>query len=248
MSYSDYVVFVDESGDHGLASIDRDYPVFVLDFCIFRKEDYIQNVVPSVEAFKFKHFGHDLVVLHEREIRKQEPPFVFLQDQERRRTFFDGLNGLIEHADFTIIATAIHKERLARQYLYPANPYELALRFCMERTYGFLRAAGQLALKTHVVVEQRGRREDNDLELAFRRIRDGENQQGPMPALEIVFADKKTNSAGLQLADLTARPIGRHVLDPEQANRAWEIVERKLYRHGAMQRVPGWGLKVFPSQ
>lgn len=28
--FSDYVVYVDESGDHSLASIDRDFPVFVL--------------------------------------------------------------------------------------------------------------------------------------------------------------------------------------------------------------------------
>ena len=82
MPYSDYVVFVDESGDHGLVSIDSDYPVFVLDFCVFRKEDYIQNaLVPKVEAFKFEHFGHDLVVLHEHEIRKQQQPFVFLKDR-----------------------------------------------------------------------------------------------------------------------------------------------------------------------
>ena len=62
---------------------------------------------------------------------------------------------------------------------------------------------------------------------------------------QIIFADKKTNSAGLQLADLTARPIGRHVLDPAQPNRAWEIVETKLRRSPAGV-VRGWGLKVFP--
>ena len=245
MPYSDYVVFVDESGDHGLVSIDRDYPVFVLDFCIFRKEDYIQSVVPKVEAFKFEHFGHDLVVLHEHEIRKQKQPFVFLRNQEKRRAFLDGLNVLIAEAEFTIIATVIHKQRLATTYLCPNSPYELALTFCMERTHGFLRALGQHTLKTHVVVERRGRREDNDLELAFRRIRDGNNQQGPMPGFEIVFADKKSNSAGLQLADLTARPIGRHVLNPEQPNRAWDVVQGKLYRHGARPQL-GWGLKIFP--
>jgi len=38
MTYSDYVIYVDESGDHTLTAIDRDYPVFVLDFCIFRKD------------------------------------------------------------------------------------------------------------------------------------------------------------------------------------------------------------------
>ncbi|MDF1585244.1 DUF3800 domain-containing protein [Marinimicrococcus flavescens] len=94
-------------------------------------------------------------------------------------------------------------------------------------------------------VEKRGRREDDDLELAFRRIRDGASLEGPMPGFEIVSADKKTNSAGLQLADLTARPIGRHVLDPAQPNRAWDIIEPKLRRSPAGE-VRGWGLNIFP--
>ncbi|OMH30091.1 DUF3800 domain-containing protein [Motiliproteus sp. MSK22-1] len=38
--YSDYLVFVDESGDHSLTSIDEQYPVFVLCFCIVRKDLY----------------------------------------------------------------------------------------------------------------------------------------------------------------------------------------------------------------
>lgn len=246
MPYSDYVIFVDESGDHGLVSIDDNYPVFVLDFCIFRKEDYIHSVVPRVEEFKFEHFGHDLVVLHEHEIRKQLRPFVFLKDPEKRAVFLGGLNELIAETDFTVIATVIQKQRLTENYLRPNNPYELALTFCMERAHGFLRAQNQHTFKTHMIVEQRGKREDDALELAFRRICDGDNQQGPMPGFEIVFADKKSNSAGLQLADLTARPIGRHVLNPEQPNRAWDIVREKLYRRGPGQQLAGWGLKIFP--
>lgn len=107
----------------------------------------------------------------------------------------------------------------------------MALTFCMERAFAFLRDRGQHEWTTHIVVERRGKREDDDLELAFRRIRDGANFVGPMPGFEIVFADKKTSSAGLQLADLTARPIGRHVMDPSQPNRAWDIIERKLRRN-----------------
>ncbi len=245
MTYSDYVIYVDESGDHTLTSIDRDYPVFVLDFCMFRKDSYANVVAPQVQAFKFTHFGHDIVVLHEHEIRKQKPPFVFLKSRDKRDAFMDGLNRLIEEADFTIVAAAIHKERLTQQYAAPDNPYEMALTFCMERAHAFLRDRGQHMLTTHIVVERRGKREDDELELAFRRIRDGANYVGEMPGFEIVFADKKTNSAGLQLADLTARPIGRHVLDPAQPNRAWEIIESKLRRSPAgMAR--GWGLKVFP--
>lgn len=245
MTYSDYVIYVDESGDHTLTAIDRDYPVFVLDFCIFRKDSYVSIVAPQVQAFKFAHFGHDIVVLHEHEIRKQKPPFVFLKSRDKRDAFMDGLNRLIEQADFTIVAAAIHKERLTQRYAAPGNPYEMALTFCMERAHAFLRDRGQHMLTTHIVVERRGKREDDELELAFRRIRDGANYVGEMPGFEIIFADKKTNSAGLQLADLTARPIGRHVLDPAQPNRAWEIVQPKLRRSPAGV-VRGWGLKVFP--
>lgn len=245
MTYSDYVIYVDESGDHSLASIDRDYPVFVLDFCIFRKGHYANVVAPRVQAFKFAHFGHDIVVLHEHEIRKQKPPFVFLKSEDKRNAFMTGLNRLIEDADFTIVAAAIHKGNLTHRYVEPGNPYEMALTFCMERAYRFLRDRGQHIFTTHIVVEKRGKREDDELELAFRRIRDGANLEGAMPGFEIVFADKKTNSAGLQLADLTARPIGRHVLDPTQPNRAWDIIEPKL-RRGPGGQVKGWGLKMFP--
>ncbi|MDF1586095.1 hypothetical protein PZ740_06835 [Rhodospirillales bacterium YIM 152171] len=128
-------------------------------------------VAPQVQAFKFAHFGHGIVVLHEHESRKHKPPFVFLQSQDKRDSFMTALNRLIENADFTIIAAAIHKENLRRRYADPRNPYEMAPTFCMERACRFLRDRGQHMLKTHIVVERRGKREDDDLELAFRRIR-----------------------------------------------------------------------------
>lgn len=247
MTYSDYIIYVDESGDHSLESIDGDYPVFVLDFCIFRKDHYANAVVPKVQAFKFQHFGYDMVVLHEHEIRKQKPPFVFLQNKKKRAVFMDGLNQLIEQADFTVVAAVIDKHLLTKEYHRPDNPYELALCFCMERAYAFLRDHGQHARTTHILVERRGKREDDELELAFRRIRDKANLWGAMPGFQMVFVDKKANSSGLQIADLTARPIGRHVLNPNQPNRAWEIIEPKL-RKSPTGKVAGWGLKVFPEK
>jgi len=62
--FSDYVVYVDESGDHSLASIDRDYPVFVLALCVFHKRHYAEKIVPAVHKLKFNYLGHDCVVLH----------------------------------------------------------------------------------------------------------------------------------------------------------------------------------------
>jgi len=42
--FSDYIVYVDESGDHGLNSVDTTYPIFVLAFCIFKKHNYATHI------------------------------------------------------------------------------------------------------------------------------------------------------------------------------------------------------------
>lgn len=242
MKFSDYIIYVDESGDSSLESIDRDYPAFVLNFCILRKDHYANVVVPAIQEFKFVHFGHDIVILHEHEIRLQLKPFIFLKPLDKRAAFMDGLNRLIGEAVFTIVAAVVRKGELVRDRDKSQDTYESAMACCMESAYAFLREAGQLGRTTHIVLERRGRREDSETELAFRRICDGANRLGTMPEFEIIFADKRTNSAGLQLADLTARPIGRHFLDPGQSNRAWDIIERKLHR-GPGGEVDGWGVR-----
>ena len=66
-SHSDYIVYVDESGDHSLTSINPRYPLFVLSFCVFRKSVYNEQVAPALRRVKCAAFGHDMVVL-------QNPP------------------------------------------------------------------------------------------------------------------------------------------------------------------------------
>ncbi len=51
-----------------------------------------------------------------------------------------------------------------------------------------------------------------------------------------VFIPKAANASGLQLADLTARPIALSRLRPDQPNRAFDIIQPKL-----------GGLKCFPQ-
>jgi hypothetical protein len=65
MDFSDYIIYADESGDHGMDRIDPQYPIFVLTFCIFKKADYVSVVVPMMQELKFRWFGHDAIVLHE---------------------------------------------------------------------------------------------------------------------------------------------------------------------------------------
>ena len=79
MDFSNYIVYVDESGDHSLSSIDANYPVFVLSFCIFQKSDYTAAAGRDLQDFKFRWFGHDCHVLHESDIVKRRFPYAFLE-------------------------------------------------------------------------------------------------------------------------------------------------------------------------
>ena len=245
--FSGFIIYADESGDHGLGlrSMLSDNPVFVLCFCVFRVADYTSTVVPLIQRLKFRFFGHDTVILHSHEIRKARGEFTFLFDRTKRAEFMETLNSAIEEASFTLIASVINKTKLQEQYAFPDNPYDIALRFCMERAHFFLQSVGQHERLTKVVVERRGKKEDKDLELIFRRVADGDNYMKIRLPFEIVFADKKVNSSGLQIADLVAHPVGRHVLDPARPNHAYEIVERKFPRSPTGQ-IQGWGLKIFP--
>jgi hypothetical protein len=243
MSHSDYIIYVDESGDHNLESIDQNFPVFVLAFCIFNKQEYIDVAVPSLKQHKFNVFGHDAVVLHEREIRKQEGAFSsLLINRAAQDEYCEQLNDLMLKTPMKIIAAVIDKHKLKNKYISPGNPYHLALGFCLERASYFLRGREQQDKLTHVIVERRGKKEDKELELEFYRITTPDEKQysglnynlGGTP-FKIHFISKEANMAGIQLADLIARPIGRWRMNPAQPNRAMSIIRGK-----------GFDVKTFP--
>lgn len=253
--YSDYIVYVDESGDHGLANINTEYPIFVLAFCIFHKRHDSEQIVPAVEKFKFNHFGHDFVILHEHEIRKQKNQFKALNHSAYRNQFMDELTQIIKYHNFILIACVIDKQRLKAttdsEKLTNTNPYHLALRNCIAGLQQFLTEKQQLGRTTHILVERRGKNEDEDLELAFRRLRDElANTHGTAP-FELIFVSKQANSTGLQFADLVARPIGLNYLRPTQENRAFALLKQKfLCRGGRTQSgtdYEGYGLTILPA-
>ncbi|MDK4705007.1 DUF3800 domain-containing protein [Rhizobium sp. CNPSo 4062] len=258
MQFGDYIVYVDESGDHSMTSIDENYPIFSLAFCVFKKSDYVQSAVPAMQDFKFRWFGHDTVVMHEADIVKRRGPFHFLQYDKLRERFMADLTEVIERMPMTVISSVIRKDMLKRKYVRPENPYQLGLLFCMEMTHSFIKHNGNHDQQCHIVCESRSPREkagqgkeDGALELEFRRIAAGDHflqggkEQSKMPCFDLVFASKLANSTGLQIADLIARPIGLRILKGGQPNRAFDVINQKFWR-GPTGRSLSFGLKVFP--
>lgn len=233
LAFSDYIVFVDESGSAVLDGIDPDFPVFVLACLLVRKDHYADMIVPRLQRLKFEFVGHDQLILHERDIRRQQNDFAFLQvNAQAREAFIDGVNNLVAAAEVDVIAAVIDKPRLKARYANPWSPYEIALHFCMETLLARLRQLDQAGRQVHVLFESRGRTEDMALELHFRRIANNEANWGYVRPdflacqWEPRFVDKRSNSSGLQLADLFARPIGLRALRPTQANRAFDLIHR----------------------
>lgn len=200
-------------------------------------------VTPDICSLKFDFWGHDSVVLHSHKIRKQIGNFSILANLPTMEKFISRLNDIIQRIPFTIISTIVDKRKLKNRYPIPRNPYHLSLLFCLERVSYFLKEMEQSTKLTHLVVETRGKKEDAELELEFRNIinRFKLNEQ---PNFDIQFSDKKTNSIGLQIADLVAHPIGRHYINPKQQNRSYEILKNKFYKYPNFNSM---GLKIFPK-
>lgn len=220
--FSDYIVYVDESGDHSLGNINKEYPVFVLAFCVFKKSDYLQ-VIQQITDLKFKYFGHDKVIFHESDIRRKHADFNIF-NKESQAKFMDDYWQIINNAKFTLISCVIDKIKLKEKYLTPDNPYELAMKSCIEQFIYFLKEKSVTTDQlNYIIVEKRGKNEEADLELAFRRICEYVEY-----GLKLRMASKQTNCAGLQIADLIARPIGLKIMRPNQANRGFEIISKKF--------------------
>jgi hypothetical protein len=168
-------------------------------------------------------------------LRKQKNAFAFLRaNRALRESFLDELTQILANSSLDIYATTIRKLELTAKYKDPWNPYAISLHICMENLLNFLMRAKQVGKTVHVQFESRGAAEDKQLELEFGRICDNIARWGykklDFSAIQFEprFVSKKSNSLGLQLADMFARPIGIHVLKPEQPNRAFNVIQTKL--------------------
>jgi len=239
------LIYLDETGDHSLEKIDQDFPLFVLTTFLVRQSVYINEIVPYVYKLKIENFGHEGTILHSRDIRKARPPFDFLQNKIRRESFLESTSQLIGNLNYKLIVSVIKKTRLIQVYSKPYNPYELALKFNMERIVILLKKINQTRVR--LIAESRGENEDNSLRLAFYKIlREGTERIGKEEfrkiELILTFLPKSFNIIGTQIADLCGYPIGRYILNPDKENKPYKVIEQKI-----LGKIDGWDcFKVFP--
>jgi len=239
MPKKDYVFFMDESGDHGLSFIDENFPIFLLTGCLFEVSDY-EEIVQEINMFKHEFFGATKVILHSRDIRKCEGSFQILFDLELKKRFYERLNTIISNAKISIITVAIDKRKFIEKYgKVSDNPYKICLSFILERLVLSIDDESKKSTVS-IIIEKRGSKEDAQLLAHYNRIMD----VGTLRATHIHLkhritgfnmTSKKDNNIGLQVADLCAYPIARHVLNSEEPYEPYNIIKNKLCH-----------IKIFP--
>lgn len=190
------------------------------------RDDYAEQVVSAITRLKLKYWVHEGVNLHSRDIRKAKGSFGFLQMPDLREAFINELSSLMRALPYTLFVSAVRKDRHRDRYgAYAVNPYDLALEFTLERLIHFIESKDIRELP--FVAEARGKNEDETLERCFyRMMSDGtdfvQGDRFKKLSCPLVFRRKFDNIAGIQLADLCAHPCARHVLLPDQPNRAFD--------------------------
>ena len=239
-------LFIDESGDHGLTKIDTDFPVFLLCGVLIKEEDY-ETVRQAINTLKHSIWGNKEVIFHSRDIRKCEKEFQKLFDLDIKKYFYEELNKIIAGSSYTIIASAIQKDRFIEKFgKLQDDVYEVALSFVIEQAIVALNSM-EAETNLSIVIEKRGKKEDKQLDDHFQRIVG--KGTGKLTAEEVnksnptfTFKNKRENINGLQLADLVAYPIARYVIEPNRANPAFDVLESKIYRtNGGLD-----GLRIYP--
>ncbi len=250
MNFSDYIVYVDESGDHGMGKMDPCYPIFVLTFCVFKKDHYCNVVLPTMSRFKMKYWGHNNIILHEADMRRpRKKQDYFLNNAQIKSSFMADLSNIMHSIEFFYITTIIDKTKL-KGHVHQDSIYEFSLLFCMERLHKQLQIS-EIGKTVDIFIEKRGNNEDRELELEFLKILSGRQQTFNTHTRfnDITYnfnlEHKAKNITGMQIADLIARPMGINYLRPHQHNQAYGIIANKnsLYAlRKALQMI-----KIYPT-
>lgn len=103
------VMYLDESGDHNLQVIDRDYPIFVLGGVILESPQAEHEMQQKLDALKRELFGNSQIILHTSDITRNRSGFERLQESEFRNEFYARINQFMAESQFMITACAIRK-------------------------------------------------------------------------------------------------------------------------------------------
>lgn len=243
---SNYYLYLDECGDQNLANFDPSFPIFTL--CgVIVSEEKLHELERQINDLKQRIWNSTHIILHSRDIRKCQNGFEKLFDLSVKEDFYVSVNQILGQDMYAIICCGILKEPYIRQYGKMNDVYGLSLSFIMERTIFYLDDLKDNNIFLTTIIERRGKKEDKALFDCYNRILDTGTYWVKSERIKKYFKRfemkwKKENIVGLQIADLIAYPMTRHILNNEGVNYAYDVIKGNIYQKDGKL----YGLKVFP--
>lgn len=219
-----YHLFIDKCGDHNLAKYDPGFPVFTLCGILVSRQN-LRVLSKAFEDLKVDIFGSQEVVIHSVDIRKWRGPFSVLADEKLRERFFSGIERILRQTEaYVIVSCTIFKEQLSKFCVRGEenDVYGLCLSYLIERSIFYVdNSESDDAPEISIVVERRGKKEDNKLLNYYNGLRNRGTKWVSAERLrarigDFGFKNKKDNIIGLQIADLIAYPVTIHLLYPQR--------------------------------
>lgn len=241
-----YYLFLDESGDHGLKTIDKSFPIFLLCGILISEENY-KLIKNEINQIKIDFWNNKNIVFHSRDIRKCNNEFQILFDLTIKENFYKAINNLVEKPLYNIIAASINKTAFIKKYGRLENDvYEISLSFILERTVFCLDNLGDCD-ELEIIIERRGKKEDTKLAKHILKITQigtyyVNSERIQNYGFKAKFSWKNENINGLQLSDLIAYPIARSILNPKGVNLSFDKFKHNFYKKNGIT----YGLKKFP--
>lgn len=243
-----YYLFLDECGDQNLTSFDPSFPIFTL--CgVIMSQQQLDYVSAKINDIKREFWGDRKIILHSRDIRKCQNGFEILFDLEVKKRFYERINDILKEQVYVIVCCSILKEPYIRQYGRLNDVYGLSLSYIMERSVFYLDSLKQDNIELKTIVECRGKKEDKVLLDYYNKVCDLGTYWVTSERLKNYFKEfemrlKSDNLIGLQIADLIAYPVTRHVLDENAVNLSYDIIKDNVYQKDGKL----YGMKVFPNK
>lgn len=244
-----YNLYIDECGDHYLATYDCNFPIFTL--CgILVPVRKINEFKALIDDLKQEFWNRTDVILHSRDIRKCEKHFKILFDNEIKQRFYSRVNEILaQQGIYVIVCCSVLKKECISKHGVDADVYGTALKYVLQRSIFCVDDMNADGGRINIVAECRGKREDSALLKYFNGLRvSGMHYVTPARFAEHIgnfrFSSKTENVFGLQIADLIAYPISRYVMNPERYNPAFDVIAQNIYMSDGKRL----GLKIFPDK
>lgn len=223
---SEYIIFVDESGTPMTTRVDKDFPIFSLQFLVIKKLDYSRIAVPAIVSFKMKHHGSDSIILHGSRIRRREGDFEFLNRRLVAEPYYQDLDDAIQSVPMHLFsAFYLHGEVARLESMIIEKPYALFLNRLLNEVAKLVLLDVGFKTRCRVVIESRGH-EDAEMLASFEAYKGA--SAASLVEFELEMVSKERNLVGLQLADLVALPVAQSCIPGAKASKSWATVAKKV--------------------